>query len=173
MNINEKLKSEDGTEKAYSRAFKSLVGGLIYLCHTHSDILALGIIEWSLKKQLVTTFSSFEVEYVTATSSTCEAIWLRRLLADMSQEQTNATGIFCDKKSTSQKTHHYMEEQSTSTFVSEIIEDGFLEGPKKKKKTSVNDTKTKLNAKAMHTLLCSLNEGVSKQVSTCKSANDI
>ncbi|KAL4369644.1 hypothetical protein GQ457_05G005790 [Hibiscus cannabinus] len=38
---------------------------------------------------------------------------------------------------------------------------------------SANDTKAKLNAKAMHTLLCGLNEKVSKKVFTCKSAKDI
>ncbi|KAL4308056.1 hypothetical protein GQ457_01G026700 [Hibiscus cannabinus] len=56
-----------------------------------------------------------------------------------------------------------------------IIEKGYTEAPKKKKKKqmSANDTKAKLNAKAMYTLLCSLNEEVSKQVSTCKSVNDI
>ncbi|KAL4278525.1 hypothetical protein GQ457_03G014530 [Hibiscus cannabinus] len=55
-----------------------------------------------------------------------------------------------------------------------IIEKGYMEAPKKKKKQmSANDTKAKLNAKAMHTLLYGLNEEVSKQVSTCKSAKDI
>ncbi|KAL4333351.1 hypothetical protein GQ457_07G009740 [Hibiscus cannabinus] len=58
--------------------------------------------------------------------------------------------------------------------VSVITEKGYMEAPKKKKKQrSANDTKAKLNAKAMHTLLCGLNEEVSKQVSTCKSAKDI
>ncbi|KAL4354756.1 hypothetical protein GQ457_06G014340 [Hibiscus cannabinus] len=55
-----------------------------------------------------------------------------------------------------------------------IIEKGYMEASKKKKKQrSANDTKAKLNAKAMHTLLCGLNEEVSKQVSTCKSAKEI
>ncbi|KAL4341205.1 hypothetical protein GQ457_08G025360 [Hibiscus cannabinus] len=55
-----------------------------------------------------------------------------------------------------------------------IIKKGYMEAPKtKKKKMSANDTKAKLNAKTMHTLLCGLNEEVSKQVSTCKSAKDI
>ena len=38
MNINEKLQREDGTEKANSRLFRSLVGGLNYLTHTRPDI---------------------------------------------------------------------------------------------------------------------------------------
>ncbi|KAL4346788.1 hypothetical protein GQ457_17G011520 [Hibiscus cannabinus] len=59
----------------------------------------------------------------------------------------------------------------------DIIEDGYLETPKRKKKKkkqmAANDYKAKLNAKTMHTLLCSLNEDVSKRVSTCKSAQEI
>ncbi|KAL4366572.1 hypothetical protein GQ457_05G015840 [Hibiscus cannabinus] len=44
-----------------------------------------------------------------------------------------------------------------------IIEDGHLEASKKKKKMSVKDTKKdQLNAKAMHILLCALDEEISK-----------
>ncbi|KAL4377577.1 hypothetical protein GQ457_02G028990 [Hibiscus cannabinus] len=54
----------------------------------------------------------------------------------------------------------------------EIIKDEFVECPKKKK--SSNDTrKVKLNAQAMHTLFCGLNDDVSKRVSSCKSAKEI
>ncbi|KAL4309114.1 hypothetical protein GQ457_01G055510 [Hibiscus cannabinus] len=55
-----------------------------------------------------------------------------------------------------------------------VIENGYMEAPKKKKKQrSENDTKAKLNSRAMHMLLCGLNEEVSKNVSTCKSAKEI
>ncbi|KAL4277840.1 hypothetical protein GQ457_03G007940 [Hibiscus cannabinus] len=56
----------------------------------------------------------------------------------------------------------------------EIIEEGYIEAPKKKKKQrSENDTKAKLNSRAMHILLCGLNEEVSKKVSTCKRAKEM
>ncbi|KAL4323516.1 hypothetical protein GQ457_11G023600 [Hibiscus cannabinus] len=56
----------------------------------------------------------------------------------------------------------------------EIIEEGFVEGPKKKKnRSSKNMGKAKLNAKAMHTLLCGLNDDVSKNVFSCKSAKEM
>ncbi|KAL4278473.1 hypothetical protein GQ457_03G027240 [Hibiscus cannabinus] len=46
----------------------------------------------------------------------------------------------------------------------DIIEEGYIEAPKKKKKQmSENDTKAKLNSRAMHILLCGLNEEVSKK----------
>lgn len=41
MNINEKLQQEDGTGQANARSFRSLVGGLIYLSHTHPDLFIL------------------------------------------------------------------------------------------------------------------------------------
>ncbi|KAL4339353.1 hypothetical protein GQ457_08G036080 [Hibiscus cannabinus] len=56
----------------------------------------------------------------------------------------------------------------------EIIEDGYVEVPKKKKNMSVKDMgKAKLNAQAMYTLLCGLNDDVSKNVSSCKSAKEM
>ncbi|KAL4351402.1 hypothetical protein GQ457_06G010700 [Hibiscus cannabinus] len=56
----------------------------------------------------------------------------------------------------------------------DIIEEGYIEAPKKKKKQrSENDTKAKLNLRAMHILLCGLNEEVSKKVSTCKRAKEM
>ncbi|KAL4291445.1 hypothetical protein GQ457_14G003120 [Hibiscus cannabinus] len=56
----------------------------------------------------------------------------------------------------------------------EIIEEVFVEGPKKKKNMSSKDMgKVKLNAKAMHTLLCGLNDDVFKKVSYCKSAKEM
>ncbi|KAL4378862.1 hypothetical protein GQ457_02G023850 [Hibiscus cannabinus] len=60
-----------------------------------------------------------------------------------------------------------------------IIEEGFIEAPKKKKNNkkkkqrSENDTKAKLNSRAMHILLCGLNEEVSKNVSTCKRTKEM
>ncbi|KAK8997689.1 hypothetical protein V6N11_012234 [Hibiscus sabdariffa] len=56
----------------------------------------------------------------------------------------------------------------------DIIEEGYIEAPEKKKKQmSENDKKAKLNARAMHILLCGLNDEVSKKVSTCKRAKEM
>ncbi|KAL4325767.1 hypothetical protein GQ457_11G030270 [Hibiscus cannabinus] len=54
----------------------------------------------------------------------------------------------------------------------EIFEERFVEGPKKKK-SSKGTGKAKLNAKAIHTLFCGLNDDVSKNVSSCKSAKEM
>ncbi|KAL4326121.1 hypothetical protein GQ457_11G023610 [Hibiscus cannabinus] len=58
--------------------------------------------------------------------------------------------------------------------VCEIIEEGYMEAPKKKKRQkSENDTKTKLNARAMHIFLCGLSEDVPRKVSTCKGVKEM
>ena len=43
--------------------------------------------------------SSAEAEYIAAAATTSQAIWLRRLLEDMSEPQEDPTTILCDKKS--------------------------------------------------------------------------
>ena len=58
------------------------------------------MITWSSKKQATTALSTSEAEFVAATAAACQAIWLRRVLADLQQEQKCATEIFCDNKST-------------------------------------------------------------------------
>ncbi|KAF2303067.1 hypothetical protein GH714_013211 [Hevea brasiliensis] len=62
--------------------------------------LGSGVITWSSKKQATVALSTSEVEYITTTSAACQTIWLRRLLADLQQEQKGATEIFCDNKTT-------------------------------------------------------------------------
>ncbi|CAL5390436.1 unnamed protein product [Camellia sinensis] len=62
--------------------------------------LGSGVITWSSKKQATVALSSSEAEYVAATSAACQAIWLRRILAELQQRQEGATEIFCDNKTT-------------------------------------------------------------------------
>ena len=69
---------------------------------TSSYIFTLGsvVISWSSKKQDVVALSSSEAEYIAATTSACQAVWLRRLLADLCQVQEGTTPIYCDNKAT-------------------------------------------------------------------------
>lgn len=61
--------------------------------------LGSAAITWSSKKQPTAALSTSEAEYVAAASSTCQALWLRKILADLHQEQKGATKIFCDNLS--------------------------------------------------------------------------
>jgi len=56
------------------------------------------VITWSSKKQATVPLSSTKAEYIAATSSACQANWLRRVLADLEQEQKGAIEIYCDNK---------------------------------------------------------------------------
>ncbi|RVW83084.1 Retrovirus-related Pol polyprotein from transposon TNT 1-94 [Vitis vinifera] len=60
--------------------------------------LGSGAVCWSSKKQAVTALSSSEAEYTAATSSACQAVWLRRILVDINQEHEEPTVIYCDNK---------------------------------------------------------------------------
>ena len=56
-----------------------------------------GVISWSSKKQPTVSLSSTEAEYKALTSTTCETIWLRRILEYVGTQQKKATRIQCDK----------------------------------------------------------------------------
>ncbi|XP_071738725.1 uncharacterized mitochondrial protein AtMg00810-like [Rutidosis leptorrhynchoides] len=54
---------------------------------------------WSSKKQPIVTLSTCEAEFVAATSCTCHAIWLRKLLNELKFFQKEPTEIYVDNKS--------------------------------------------------------------------------
>lgn len=58
------------------------------------------VIAWSRKKHHTVALSSCEAEYQALCATTCEAIWLRRLLNDAGEEQKESTMIKTDNQST-------------------------------------------------------------------------
>jgi hypothetical protein len=66
----------------------------------HVFHLGMNLISWASKKQPIVSISSTEVEYVIATSTSCQVEWLRRILNDMSHTEKEPTPIFCDNTST-------------------------------------------------------------------------
>ncbi|RVX04494.1 Retrovirus-related Pol polyprotein from transposon RE1 [Vitis vinifera] len=58
-----------------------------------------GVFSWNSKKQEVVAQSSAEAEYISVAAATNQAIWLRKLLTDLGQNQADATVIWVDNKS--------------------------------------------------------------------------
>ena len=52
------------------------------------------VVSWDSKKQPIVTLSLAEAKYVAAISVACQAIWMQRILKDLSQNQQEPTTIF-------------------------------------------------------------------------------
>ena len=47
----------------------------------------IGVVSWDSKKKPIVTLSLVEAEYIAATGATCQAIWMLRMLKDLSHNQ--------------------------------------------------------------------------------------
>ena len=56
-------------------------------------------ITWTSQKQKVVATSSCEAGYVAAAAATCQGVWLRRLLADLTGRSTEKFQLYVDNKS--------------------------------------------------------------------------
>jgi hypothetical protein len=61
--------------------------------------LGSGMISWSSRKQTSMALSTTEVEYIIASVASCEAVWLRKLLAGIFDLELEPTMIHCDNQS--------------------------------------------------------------------------
>ena len=62
--------------------------------------MSSGAISWASKKKQIVALSTVEAEYVAATSTTCQAVWMRRMLRSLCYEQVKGTTLYYDNSST-------------------------------------------------------------------------
>jgi len=58
-----------------------------------------GMTSWCSRKQKSVALSSAKVEYMVTSTTSCEAIWLRKLLVNLFRRKMEATRIMCDNQS--------------------------------------------------------------------------
>ncbi|KAK5844859.1 hypothetical protein PVK06_001002 [Gossypium arboreum] len=77
------------------------VGSIDDMKSTSGYFLTLGseVFCWSSKKQQIVAQSAAEAEYIAAAAAVNQAIWLRKLLCDLNEEQTQATEIRVNNQS--------------------------------------------------------------------------
>lgn len=63
-------------------------------------LMSGGAVAWSSRKQPIVTLSSTEAEYVAAATCACQAIWMRRILEEISHDQAGEMVVLCDNTST-------------------------------------------------------------------------
>lgn len=63
-------------------------------------LLGSGAISWSSKKQAVVTLLTTKVEFISATTGGCQAVWLRCILEKIGEEQRKSSPIMCYNSST-------------------------------------------------------------------------
>ena len=61
--------------------------------------MGVGVISWFSRKQSCVALSTAEAEYVATCSSSCEVVWLRKILYNLFDLQIDATCIYCDNQS--------------------------------------------------------------------------
>ena len=61
--------------------------------------LGSAMISWFSRKQFSVALSTAEAEYIAACSTSCEAIWLRKLLSGLFNLELDTTVILCDNQS--------------------------------------------------------------------------
>ncbi|KAI5323652.1 hypothetical protein L3X38_032724 [Prunus dulcis] len=99
----------------------------------HVFFLGSKVISWSSKKQSTVALSTTEAEYISATSAACEAVWIRRILADLRQEQNTPTKLYCDNMSTIAMTKNPVFHSRSKHielrhhFIRKLVEDGEIE----------------------------------------------
>ncbi|KAL3612663.1 hypothetical protein D5086_003683 [Populus alba] len=95
------LYSKSGGVKLSGYADSDWAGSVDGMKSTSGYVFTIGsgAICWNAKKQDVVAQSTVEAEYISLAAAANQAIWLNKLLADLGQEQSSPTELYCDNKS--------------------------------------------------------------------------
>lgn len=65
----------------------------------HCFSVGSGMISWCSKKQKSVALSSAKEEYMAMSTTTCEVIWLRKLLVSLFRKRMESTRVYCNNQS--------------------------------------------------------------------------
>ena len=90
-------------------------------------------VSWSSQKQSIVALSSCEAEYIAATSTTCQAVWMIRLIRELTSDDESKVKLLVDNQSAitlSKNTGHHNRTKHIDTryhFICECVEDKRIE----------------------------------------------
>ncbi|XP_052486285.1 secreted RxLR effector protein 161-like [Gossypium raimondii] len=88
--------------KAWKRVIRYVKGTLNYGVKFEKakelELIGYSDSDWSSKKQQTVAQSTVEAEYIAAAAAVNQAIWLRKLLCDLNEDQVEATEIRVDNQ---------------------------------------------------------------------------
>jgi hypothetical protein len=90
-------------------------------------------VTWSSRKQLIVTLSTTKAEFITAAGSSCQAIWMQRVLKKIDYMGSESTVIFCDNNSTIKLTRNLVMHSRRKHidvryhFLRELVNDGVVQ----------------------------------------------
>ena len=90
-------------------------------------------VSWSSQKQSIVALSSCEAEYIAATSATCQAVWMIRLIRELTSDDESKVKLLVDNQSAitlSKNTGHHNRTKHIDTryhFICECVEDKRIE----------------------------------------------
>eukprot|EP00253_Pinus_taeda_P002408 PITA_02408 len=101
----------------------------------YSFSMGSATVAWSTNKQSTISLLTTEAEYkaVATATTTCEAIWLRRILEDLHEQQEQPTQLTCDNQSAIQMTKNPVFHNKTMHidiqyhFVRDLVQQGVIE----------------------------------------------
>jgi hypothetical protein len=88
------------------------------------------VISWKSKNHPIVTISLVKGEYVAATTTICQVVWLRRVLGDLLQGQERPTPVYCHNNSTIDLSKNYIFHQKRKHidtryhFIRDLVNNG-------------------------------------------------